>query len=140
VLQETLAIIKPDACGRDLIGQIIGLAEAKGLSVIGMKRTQLSKREAEGFYHVHREKVFFHSLIEYMSEGPVVVMALQGEDAIACWRETMGATDPAKAGEGTIRKLFGESIERNAVHGSDSPESASFEISYFFSQLELLRD
>ena len=138
VPERTLAIIKPDACGRDLIGPIVALAESKKLSVIAMKRVQLSRREAEGFYHIHREKPFFQSLIEFMCEGPVVLMVLQGDNAITVWREIMGATDPAKAAEGTVRRLFGESIERNSVHGSDGPGTAAFEIGYFFSQLELV--
>lgn len=113
------------------------MAEAKQLSIIGIKLLHLTKREAEGFYHVHRDKGFFQSLTRYMSEGPIIVMVFQGEDAIARWREIMGATDPSQAGEGTIRKRFGESLERNAVHGSDNPESARFEIGYVFNALEL---
>jgi nucleoside-diphosphate kinase len=136
--QATLAIIKPDATGKNILGQIIRRAEEKDLSVVAMKRIRLTRKQAEAFYYVHREKPFFGSLTQFMSEGPVVVMVLRGEEAISVWREIMGATDPAQAAEGTIRKLFAESIERNAVHGSDAPETAQFEIGYFFSGRELV--
>ena len=136
--ERTLAIIKPDAFSRNMAGKIIAMAEAKQLSIIGAKPLHLSQAEAQGFYHVHREKGFFDSLTQFMSEGPIMVLVFQGENAIALWRETMGATNPSEAEEGTIRAQFGENIERNAVHGSDSPESASFEISYFFNELELI--
>jgi nucleoside-diphosphate kinase len=136
--QATLAIVKPDATKRNIIGQIVRRIEDKDLTVVAMKRIQLSKIQAEGFYYVHREKPFFNSLTDFMSEGPIVVMALRGDDAIAKWRQTMGATNPADAEEGTIRKLFGQSIERNSVHGSDAPETARFEIGYFFSGMELV--
>ncbi len=136
--QATLAIIKPDATGKNILGQIIRRAEEKDLSVVAMKRIRLTRKQAEAFYYVHREKPFFGSLTQFMSEGPVVVMVLRGEEAISVWREIMGATDPAQAAEGTIRKLFAESIERNAVHGSDGPETAQFEIGYFFSGRELV--
>lgn len=137
--EETLAIIKPDAVKKNLIGEIIGRVEEKDLSMVAMKMLHLTKKQAEEFYHVHRKKTFFRSLTQFMSEGPVVVMVLRGEEAIRRWREIMGATDPAQAEEGTIRKLFGESIERNIVHGSDSEESAHFEIDYFFDSEKLLR-
>jgi len=136
--QATLAIVKPDATKRNIIGQIVRRIEDKDLTVVAMKRIQLSKIQAEGFYYVHREKPFFNSLTDFMSEGPIVVMALRGDDAIAKWRQTMGATNPTDAEEGTIRKLFGQSIERNSVHGSDAPETARFEIGYFFSGMELV--
>ena len=136
MIEKTLAIIKPNAVSRNLVGRIIQMAEERGLSVKGLKMVHLSRAQAEGFYHVHRERPFFESLTRFMSEGPVVVIAFQDEGAIEKWRNVMGATDPAKAAEGTIRHLFGENIERNSVHGSDSPESAEFEIGYFFSDLE----
>jgi len=139
VQEKTLAIIKPDAFSRNSGGQIIAMAEAKELSLIGAKLLHLTQQEVQGFYKVHREKVFFDSLTQFMSEGPIFVLVFQGENAIVRWRETMGATNPAEAEEGTVRAQFGENIERNAVHGSDSPESASFEISYFFNELELVR-
>ncbi len=136
--QATLAIIKPDATRKNIIGQIVQRAEDRDLSVVAMKMIQMTKSVAEGFYYVHRERPFFDSLTSFMSEGRVVVMVLRGENAIALWREIMGATNPEEADPKTVRKLFGESIERNAVHGSDSPESARFEIGYFFSGLELV--
>ncbi len=114
------------------------MAQAKELSIIGTKLLHLTQEEAQGFYHVHREKGFIDSLTRFMSEGPIIVLVFQGENAIVSWRETMGATNPAEAEEGTIRAEFGENIERNAVHGSDSPESARDEISYFFNELELV--
>jgi nucleoside-diphosphate kinase len=139
ILQErTLAIIKPDAFSRNMTGQIIAMAEAKELSIIGAKLLHLTEEEARGFYRVHREKGFFDSLTQFMSEGPIMVLAFQGENAITRWRETMGATNPSEAEEGTIRAQFGEDIERNAVHGSDSSESSSMELSYFFNELELI--
>ena len=136
--EKTLAIIKPDAFSRNIAGRIIAMAQAKELSIIGTKLLHLTQEEAQGFYHVHREKGFFDSLTQFMSEGPIIVLVLQGENAIARWRETMGATNPSEAEEGTIRAEFGENIERNTVHGSDSPESARYEISYFFNELELV--
>ncbi len=136
--ERTLAIIKPDAVERNLIGEIIREIEGAGLKVVAMKMIHLTKRQAEGFYYVHREKPFFNSLTDYMSSGPVVVMVLEGEGAIEKWRRLMGATDPQKAEEGTIRKRFGINVERNSVHGSDSPESAKYEISYFFNSLEIV--
>lgn len=135
-IQRTLAIIKPDAVGRHLVGAIIQRYEKAGLIPIGMKRMRLTKAEAEGFYYVHKQRPFFDSLCSFMSSGPIVVLALEGEHAIQRHRDLMGATDPAKAAEGTIRKAYGTHIEHNAVHGSDSPESAQFELGYFFSALE----
>lgn len=135
--ERTLAIIKPDAVRKDAIGDIIHRYEAAGLRPIAMKMLHLSKAQAEGFYAVHRERPFFNSLTTFMSSGPVVVLVLSGKDAIKRNRELMGATDPAKADPGTIRAVYGTNIESNAVHGSDSPETARFEINYFFSQMEL---
>jgi len=136
--QATLAIIKPDATKKCILGQIIQRAENADLKVVAIRMLHLTRKQAEGFYYVHRERPFFKDLTSFMSEGPIVVMALRGEDAIAKWRQLMGATNPAEAKEGTIRKLFAENIERNAVHGSDSPESAEFEIGYFFAGVELV--
>ncbi len=136
MIQETLAIIKPDGVSRNLIGEIIHRIEAGGLRIKALKMVHLSKTEAEGFYAVHKEKPFFPSLTSYMSEGPAVLMILTGENAIKKWRDLMGATDPAKAASGTIRREFGLSIERNTTHGSDAPETSAFETAYFFSRLE----
>ncbi|MBP1601942.1 MAG: ndk [Acidobacteria bacterium] len=136
MIQETLAIIKPDGVARGLIGEVIRRIESHGLKVKAMKMVHLSKKEAEGFYAVHRERPFFGSLTSFMSEGPVVLMILSGENAIQAWRDLMGATDPAKSAPGTIRREFGLSIERNTTHGSDAPETAAFETSYFFSGME----
>lgn len=137
-MERTFAIIKPDAVERNIIGKILEKVEGAGFRVVGMKKIQLSKAEAEGFYYVHSERPFFNDLCTFMSRSPVVVLALERENAIAKWREVMGATNPANADADTIRKEFGLSIEENTVHGSDLPESAAFEIPYFFSQLELL--
>ena len=137
MIQQTLAIIKPDGVARNLAGEIIRRIEASGLGIRAMKMTQLTKKQAEGFYAVHRERPFFGSLTSFMSEGPVVLMILAGENAIQTWRDLMGATDPAKALPGTIRREFGMSIERNTTHGSDAPETAAFETRYFFSELEI---
>ena len=137
--QSTLGIVKPDAVKAGFLGAILERLEAGGLTVAGLKMVHLTRETAQGLYHVHRQRPFFDSLTAFMSEGPCVVMVLQGENAIHRWRTLMGATDPAQAGEGTIRKDFGRNIERNAVHGSDSPESANFEIAYFFNALELTR-
>ncbi len=136
MIEQTLAIIKPDGVVRNLIGEIIRRIESNGLRIKAMKLTHLSKKQAEGFYVVHKERPFFDSLTTFMSEGPVVLMILSGENAIATWRNLMGATDPAKAAQGTIRKDFGISIERNTTHGSDAPDTANFETAYFFNQLE----
>lgn len=137
-MERTFAIIKPDAVERNIIGKILDKVETAGFRIVGMKKIHLSKSEAEGFYYVHKERPFFNDLCSFMSRSPVVVMVLERENAILAWREVMGATNPANAEAGTIRKDFGLSIEENSVHGSDSPESAAFEIPYFFSQLELL--
>ncbi len=136
MIEQTLAIIKPDGVARNLIGEIIRRIESNGLRIKALKLTHLSKKQAEGFYAVHKARPFFDSLTTFMSEGPVVLMILSGEDAIVTWRNLMGATDPAKAAPGTIRKDFGISIERNTTHGSDAPETAAFETAYFFNQLE----
>jgi len=135
--ERTLAIIKPDAVKKKAIGDIIARYEAVNLKPIAMRMLSLSKAAAEGFYAVHRHRPFFDSLTTFMSSGPVVVLVLAGDDAIKRHRELMGATDPAKADKGTIRALHGTSIEYNAVHGSDSPDTARFEIGYFFSEMEL---
>jgi nucleoside-diphosphate kinase len=136
MIEQTLAIIKPDGVARNLVGAVIQRIESHGLKIKALKMIQLSKKQAEGFYAVHRERPFFNSLTTFMSEGPVVLMILEGEGAISTWRELMGATDPAKAAPGTIRKDFGLSIERNTTHGSDAQETAAFETAYFFNQLE----
>ena len=136
--ERTLTIIKPDGVEKHLIGEVLRRLEAADLRVVGLRMLRLDRPAAEGFYHVHRERPFFSSLCDYMTSGPVVVAALEGEGAIARLRELMGATDPAKADAGTIRKDFAESIERNVIHGSDSPESASYELGYFFRQVDLL--
>ena len=138
MIEQTLAIIKPDGVSRSLIGEIIRRIEAGGLSIKALKMAHLSKKQAEGFYAVHKERPFFPSLTSFMSEGPVVLMILSGENAIRIWRDLMGATDPAKAAPGTIRKDFGLSIERNTTHGSDAPETAAFEAAYLFNQLEVV--
>ncbi len=137
-MERTFAIIKPDAVERNITGKIIDRIEAAGFKICGMKKLSLTKAEAEGFYYVHRERPFFNDLCTFMSRSPVVALVLEQENAIAKWRELMGATNPANAEAGTIRKEFGLGIEENTVHGSDSPESAAFEIPYFFSQLELV--
>ena len=137
-MERTFAIIKPDAVASGQTGEIIAIIEKAGFRVIGMKMKRLSQREAEAFYAVHRERAFFGSLVKFMTEGPVVVMALEAPDAIRKWRDTMGATNPANAAEGTIRRRFAESIERNCVHGSDAVETAGVEIPFFFSEAELL--
>jgi nucleoside-diphosphate kinase len=136
--ERTLAIIKPDAVDRHLAGKIIQRIEDNGFQIRAMRRVQLSKKEAEGFYAVHRERPFFKSLTEFMSSGPAVVMVLEAPDAIRKWRTLMGATDPAKADAGTLRREFAQSIERNATHGSDAPETAAFEIGYLFAGIELI--
>jgi nucleoside-diphosphate kinase len=136
-MEQTLAIVKPDAVGAGVVGRIIQRIEESGFQIRAMRRLHLCQREAEGFYAVHRERPFFSSLTRFMSSGPVVVLALEAPDAIAKWRKLMGATDPAKADEGTLRREFGRSIENNATHGSDAPDTASFELRYFFSGLEL---
>jgi nucleoside-diphosphate kinase len=135
---RTFGIIKPDAVAGGKAGAILALIEKNGFKIIGLKRMHLSKVQAEGFYSVHRERPFFNSLVTFMTEGPVIVLALEKENAVAAWRELMGATNPANAAPGTIRKEFAESIERNCVHGSDANETAAVEIPYFFSTAELL--
>jgi nucleoside-diphosphate kinase len=136
--ERTLAIIKPDAVKKNIIGEVIGRYEKAGLTPVAMKMMQLSKPTAQGFYAVHKARPFFDSLCTFMSSGPVIVLVLQGENAIKKNRELMGATDPAKAEAGTLRKLYGTNIEFNAVHGSDSPETAAFEVGYFFPEMELV--
>ena len=138
MIERTFAILKPDAVAAGNTGAILALIETNGFQILGMKRIRLSQAQAENFYGVHRERGFFGSLVTFMTEGPVVVLALEREDAVAKWRELMGATNPANAAEGTIRKLFATSIERNAAHGSDAPETAAVEIPFFFSGSELL--
>ena len=135
--ERTFAIIKPDAIKAGFAGRILTRIQEAGFSVRGMRLTHLSKREAEGFYAVHRERPFFGSLTDFMSSGPCVLLCLEAPDAIKKWRALMGATDPAKADAGTLRKEFGASIENNATHGSDAPETAAFEIGYFFRGMEL---
>jgi nucleoside-diphosphate kinase len=130
--QRTLAIIKPDATKKRLIGRILQRIEDEGFAVTEMKMLHLSLDEAKGFYAVHKGKKFYEDLAAFMSSGPIVVMVLEAEDAIARWREVMGATDPAQAKPGTLRRLYGFSIERNTVHGSDAAETADWEINYFF--------
>jgi nucleoside-diphosphate kinase len=137
-IQRTFSIIKPDATRRNLTGQINAMIEGAGLRIVAQRRVKLSKEAAEGFYAVHAERPFFNSLVEFMTSGPVVVQVLEGEDAIAAYRKVMGATNPADADEGTIRKSFAESIEANSAHGSDSPENAEIEIKYFFSDLDIV--
>ena len=136
--ERTLAIIKPDAVQRRLAGRIIQRIEEEGFQIRAMRRVHLSRAEAEGFYAVHRQRPFFGSLTAFMSSGPAVVMVLEAPDGIKKWRTLMGATDPAKADAGTLRREFAESIERNATHGSDAPETATYEIGYFFAGCELI--
>ena len=137
-LERTFSIIKPDATRRNITGKIIDRLESAGLRVIAQKRTRLTREQAEGFYAVHRERPFFNDLVAFMTSGPVVLQVLEGEDAIAKNREVMGATNPAEAAEGTIRKDFAENIEANSVHGSDAPDTAATEIAYFFSNIEVV--
>ena len=138
-MERTLAIIKPDAVAGRKIGRITQRVEDAGFQIRAMHMRKLSKEQAEGFYAVHRERSFFSSLTTFMSSGPVVVIALEATDAIAKWRTLMGATDPAKADAGTLRKEFGASIEHNATHGSDAPDTAAFELGYFFPGIEFSR-
>ena len=137
-LEQTLSIIKPDGVKRNLVGEILRRFESKNLRIVTTRMLHLSKREAEGFYDVHRERPFFEELTTFMSSGPVVVSVLEGENAVVFHREIMGATNPAEATEGTIRKDFAQSIGENTVHGSDSQENAAIEIAYFFAQTELV--
>lgn len=136
-MERTLSIVKPDGVKKNIIGEVLSRFEKKGLRIAALKKIQLSKEEAQGFYIVHKERPFYESLTTFMTEGPVVVMVLEGEGAIAKVREIMGATNPANAAPGTIRKDFADSVERNVVHGSDSAESAAIEIPFFFSVLEI---
>ena len=137
-IERTLSIIKPDATRRNLTGQINARFEEAGLRIVAQRRIKLTREQAEGFYAVHSERAFFGDLCDFMCTGPVVVQVLEGEGAVVKNREVMGATNPANADEGTIRHAFGESIEANSVHGSDSPENAAIEISFFFSQCEVV--
>ncbi len=137
-VQRTLSIIKPDATARNVTGEINARFEKAGLRIVAQRRIRLTQAQAEGFYAVHAERPFYRDLVEYMTSGPVVVQVLEGEDAIARNREVMGATDPAKAAPGTIRADFGASIEANAVHGSDAPETAAVEVHYFFSECDIV--
>jgi nucleoside-diphosphate kinase len=137
VLERTFSIIKPDATRRNLTGQINARLEAAGLRIVAQKRKQLSENEARAFYAVHQERPFFDDLVAFMTSGPVVLQVLEGKNAVLANREVMGATNPADAADGTIRKEFAESIEANSVHGSDSPENAAIEISYFFAECEI---
>ena len=136
--ERTFSILKPDATKRNLTGAVNAVIEAAGLQVVAQKRMQLSRPEAERFYAVHKERPFFGELVEFMTSGPVVVQVLEGEDAIAKYREVMGATNPANAAEGTVRKLFAQSVGENTVHGSDAPETAAIEIAQFFSGNEIV--
>ncbi len=137
-IQKTLSILKPDAVARNLIGSIDARFEQAGLRIVAMRRIQLTKEQAQKFYEVHKERAFYDSFCDYMSSGPIVVQVLSGENAVLKNREIMGATNPANAEIGTIRRDFGESIEHNAVHGSDSPENAENEINFFFNQLDII--
>ena len=137
-IEQTFGIIKPDAVADGHAGKILSMIEKAGFRIRGLKMTRLTKQQAEAFYEIHRERPFFAGLVTFMTEGPVVVMALEREDAIAKWRELMGATNPERAAEGTVRKHFAKNIERNSVHGSDATETAAIEIPFFFSMAELL--
>ena len=136
-MQRTFTILKPDSVKAGYAGAIITRLEKEGFRIVAMKRVHLTEKQAQGFYYVHKERPFFGSLVKFMSEGPIIPMVLEAENAIEKLRKVMGATDPAKADAGTIRKEFATDIERNAIHGSDGPDTAAFEMSYFFSQLEI---
>ena len=136
-MKRTLGIIKPDAVSKNVIGKIISIIEENEIKIKAMKMVKLTEEQAKGFYYVHKDKPFFNDLIKFMTSGPVVLMLLEGENVIERWRKIMGVTDPAKADEGTIRKLYGTDIEKNAVHGSDAPETAEYETKYFFNALEI---
>lgn len=136
-LERTFSIIKPDAVASGHSGEILSFLEMEGFKIVALRMTRLSRVQAEGFYAVHRERPFFASLVKFMTEGPIIAMALQRDDAIAKLREIMGATNPANAAEGTIRKRYAESIERNCIHGSDGPDTANVELAYFFRTLDL---
>ena len=137
-LERTFSIIKPDAVAAGQAGEILAMIEKAGFKVLGLRMTRLSEAQARGFYAVHKEKPFFNGLVKFMTEGPIVVMALERADAVKGLREVMGATNPAKAAEGTVRKRFAANIERNCIHGSDAPETAEVELRFFFSTAELL--
>jgi nucleoside-diphosphate kinase len=137
-LERTFAIIKPDAVAARQAGEILTIVERAGFRIVALRMTRLTEPLAKGFYAIHREKGFFDGLVKFMTEGPIIVMALEREDAIRKWREVMGATNPANAAEGTVRKQFGTDIERNCVHGSDAPETAETELRFFFSTADLL--
>jgi len=137
-LERTFAMIKPDAVARGISGQIISMIEEAGFRIVAMKKHHITVKEAEGFYAVHKQRPFFGSLVKFMTEGPSVLLVLEKDDAIKAWRDVMGATNPANAAEGTVRKRFAESIERNCAHGSDAPETAAVETVYYFSASELL--
>jgi nucleoside-diphosphate kinase len=137
-VERTFSIIKPDAVAAGQAGEILAIVEKAGFKVLGLRMTRLTERQAQEFYAVHRERPFYAGLVKFMTEGPIVVMALEREDAIRKLREVMGATNPANAAEGTIRKRFASSIERNCVHGSDAPETAATELRFFFSAADLL--
>ena len=136
--ERTFSIIKPDATRRNLTGAVTKMLEDAGLRVVASRRIRMSREQAEGFYGVHRDRPFFNDLVSFMTSGPVVVQVLEGENAVACNREVMGATNPAQAEEGTIRRAYAESIEANSVHGSDSPENAKIEIDFFFKPEEIV--
>lgn len=136
-MERTFAIIKPDAVKNGVAGQILAKIEQSGFTVRGLRMIHMSKREAQGFYDVHRERPFFGGLTDFMSSGPCIVMCLEAPEAIRRWRDLMGATDPAKAADGTLRKQFGASIDNNATHGSDAPDTAAFELGYFFRGMEM---
>jgi len=136
-MEKTFSIIKPDAVASGKAGKILALLEENGFRIVALRKMTLSRPQAEGFYAVHKERPFYGSLVKFMTEAPVIVMALEREDAVRKLREVMGATNPANAAEGTVRKLFAESIERNAIHGSDAPETAAQELQYFFTTIEL---
>lgn len=136
-MERTLAIIKPDAVANKNVGAIVSRIEKEGFRIVAMRLVNLSRKDAEGFYAVHRDKPFFSDLTAFMSSGPAVVLCLEAEDAIRCWRTVMGATNPANADEGTLRKQFATNIERNATHGSDAPETAAAEIAYYFEGMAL---
>jgi nucleoside-diphosphate kinase len=138
-IERTFSIIKPDAVERGLVGQILAVFESKGLKPVAMRMQHLSTKEAEGFYAVHAARPFFKDLVSFMTSSPVVLMVLEGENAVLANREIMGATNPANAAEGTIRKMFAQNIERNSVHGSDSQENAKTEIAYFFRETETVK-
>jgi len=138
-MERTLSIIKPDAVARGLIGEVVKRLEQNQLNIVAMKMIRMTKRQAQGFYAVHRERPFFESLTDFMTSGPVLVMVLEGDNVIARYRELMGATNFEEAAEGTIRREFATDIEKNVVHGSDAPETAAFEISYFFNSFEIVK-